>query len=108
MKRRKYSQDFKEQVKKEAMETGNCSLVARRHELSSSLVARWVRELKNGKNHNTENKVEVSFKEITKENQDLSQENEHLKKILGDKDLEIEILKDLIKKKNPHLLKKLK
>jgi transposase len=38
----------------------------------------------------------------------LSQENEQLKKMLGDKELEIAILKDLIKKKNPHLLTKLK
>ncbi|NUN88191.1 transposase, partial [Coprococcus comes] len=38
----------------------------------------------------------------------LSNENDQLKKLLGEKDLEIAILRDLIKKKNPHLLKKLK
>ena len=44
-----------------------------------------------------------------KENQQLYQENDQLKKMLGDKELEIAmILKDLIKKKNPHLLTKLK
>ncbi|BAF58900.1 hypothetical protein PTH_0719 [Pelotomaculum thermopropionicum SI] len=30
-------------------------------------------------------------------------ENEKLKKLLGEKELEIEILRDLLKKTNPHL-----
>jgi hypothetical protein len=38
----------------------------------------------------------------------LSQENDQLKKLLGEQALEIAILCDLIKKKNPHLLKKWK
>lgn len=38
-------------------------------------------------------------KEIT----GITQENDTLKKILGEKDLEIAILKDLIKKANPQL-----
>ncbi|WP_374724238.1 hypothetical protein [Calidifontibacillus erzurumensis] len=39
---------------------------------------------------------------------ELAKENEKLKTLLGEKDLEIAILRDLIKKKNPHLLKNLK
>lgn len=42
------------------------------------------------------------------ETKKLSQENDHLKRLLGEKDLEIAILRDLVKKKNPHLLTKLK
>lgn len=38
----------------------------------------------------------------------LVKENDQLKRLLGEKDLEIAILRDLIKKKNPHLLKSLK
>jgi len=34
--------------------------------------------------------------------------NNQLKKLLGEKDLEIAILRDLLKKANPYLLKKLK
>jgi transposase len=45
--------------------------------------------------------LDLDTKELTKE-------NEKLKTRLGEKDLEIAILRDLIKKKNPHLLKKLK
>ena len=38
----------------------------------------------------------------------LEEENDQLKKLLGEKDLEISILRDVLKKKNPHLLKRLK
>lgn len=110
MTRKKYSVDFKQQVIQEALETGNFSVVARRHDLSASMVSRWVREHKKGKhqpgNGNTRSSINIDH--VTKENQLLFRENEQLKKLLGDKDLEIAILRDLIKKKNPHLLTKLK
>ncbi|PTY92164.1 transposase, partial [Heyndrickxia sporothermodurans] len=49
MKRTKHSKDFKLQVVKEATETGNNSLVARRYELNPNMVSRWIREYKDGK-----------------------------------------------------------
>lgn len=39
---RKHSDEFKKQVVKEALETGNSSLVGRKHNISPSIVARWV------------------------------------------------------------------
>ena len=39
---------------------------------------------------------------------ELSKENDQLKKLLGEKNIEIAILRDLIKMKNLHLLKNLK
>ncbi len=104
MKRTKHPQEFKVQVCKEAIETGNAALVARRYELSSNMVNRWVKEYKEGKYADIISTVGTSPIETKK----LSQENDQLKKLLGEKDLEIAILRDLIKKKNPHLLKNLK
>ncbi|ASS90019.1 transposase [Aeribacillus pallidus] len=103
MTRTKHSKEFKLQVIKEAQETGNNSLVARRYELNSNMVSRWVREYKDGKYGDVDVTVlpDLDPKEISKE-------NEKLKILLGEKDLEIAILRDMIKKKNPHLLKKLK
>ena len=93
------------------MKTGNSALVARRYELSGSLVALWVREFKSGK-YSTGSNNELNFKDLTRENlqlyQEIYQENDQLKKMLGDKELEIAVLKNLIKKKNSHLLTKLK
>ena len=103
MKRKKHSKDFKIQVVKEALETGNKTLVARRYELNANMFCRWVREYKDGKFGD----VDVSTVPDL-DTKKLSEENEQLKKLLGKKDLEIAILRDMVKKKNPHLLKKLK
>jgi transposase len=103
MKRTRHSKDFKLQVIKEAQETGKSTVVARRYDLNAKMVARWVREYKEGKFGDLD--VSVLPDLDTKE---LAKENEKLKTLLGEKDLEIAILRDLIKKKNPHLLKNLK
>lgn len=104
MKRTRHSKEFKIQVCKEAIETGNTSLVARRYELSANMVHRWVKEYKDGKFDDVTRAVD----HVPLETKKLSQENDQLEKLLGEKDLEIAILRDLIKKKNPHLLNKLK
>lgn len=103
MKRIKHSKDFKLQVIKEAQETGKITLVARRYELNPNMVSRWIREYKEGKFGDMDVAVLPDL-----DSQELSKENEKLKILLGEKDLEIAILRDLIKKKNPHLLKNLK
>lgn len=103
MTRTRHSKEFKLQVVKEATETGNKSLVARRYNLNANMVSRWCTEYKNGQYGDVDVAVlpDLDAKEMSKE-------NEKLKILLGEKDLEIAILRDLIKKKNPHLLKNLK
>jgi transposase len=49
MQRKRYTEEFKQQVIKEAMETGNSAVAARRYELNTNMTARWVREFKRGK-----------------------------------------------------------
>lgn len=99
MQRKKYSQEFKKQVVKESLEVGNTAIVARKHDLSANMVSRWVREHKNQNNigfspvHAT-----GSYNQSAKA---LESENEQLKKLLGEKDLEIAILRDLVKKTTP-------
>jgi transposase len=44
MERRKFSAEFKQQVVRECLETGNISVVARRHDLRPNLVRKWVRQ----------------------------------------------------------------
>ncbi|WCL61240.1 transposase [Bacillus subtilis] len=105
MQRRKHSAEFKQQVVQEAIETGNKALVARRHELSPNLVSKWVKAFqeKGNLDHSGIQDI-VSLSGIKQ----LEEENDQLKKLLGEKDLEISILRDVLKKKNPHLLKRLK
>ncbi|MED4600045.1 transposase [Paenibacillus validus] len=109
MQRKQYSPELKEKIILEAIEVGSPTLVARKYEINANMLGRWVRKYKEGKKTSSiPEEHSVSVSEITMENRQLSQENEQLKKLLGEKDLEIAILRDLIKKKNPHLLTKLK
>jgi transposase len=109
--RRRHSLETKLRVVKEALETGNVSVVARRYDLSSSLASKWVRQYKRygeaafSTNSNGRSSTQqISYSE--QEYRQLESENERLKKILGEKDLEVAILKDLAKKQNPPWLKK--
>ncbi|AFV12604.1 transposase [Thermacetogenium phaeum DSM 12270] len=101
MNRKQYSPEMKMQIVKETLETGNASIVARRHDIAPSLVARWARCYKRYGTFYPQKEVPGTngscippdYKKITKE-------NEQLKKLLGEKDLEIAILRDLLKKTN--------
>jgi transposase len=107
MKRKRYSQDFRMQVVKEALETGNASLVARRYEIHNGVVNRWVREYQDQSGSSTTNNLSEPL-QTKAELKKITQENDQLKKLLGEKELEIQILRDLLKKTNPHSLTKLK
>jgi len=105
MKRRKHPPEFKLKVVKEAIEIGNCSLAARKYNLSKGLVSKWVRTYKNaGEQNFLEGKTSTDTNTYSsQEYKEMAKENEKLKKLLGEKELEIEILRDLLKKTNPHL-----
>ena len=92
----RYSAEYKQQIVKEVMETGNATLVARKHDLVAGTVTRWVRESKQ-----SNNPIVSSNYSNNKDSNSLSKENDQLKKLLGEKDLEIAILRDLLKKTNP-------
>ncbi|WP_094545532.1 transposase [Petroclostridium xylanilyticum] len=106
MQRKKYTAEFKAQVIKEALETGNNSVVARRYELNSNMVSRWVREAKNNSPIGLGGSIEQLHGSL--EAKQAAVENEQFKKLLGEKELENQILRDLLKKTNPHALKRLK
>jgi transposase-like protein len=96
-KRKKYTQEFKDSIIKAAIETGNMALVARQNSLSKELVYKWVRQSKESSRDSKANIKKLVDNSSVKI---LEAENETLKKLLGEKDLEIAILKDLLKKTN--------
>lgn len=109
MRGRSYTKELKEEIIREVKEVGNVSLVARRHGISKSTIFTWIKE--------SNNKEEIKIKpgrkalvegekELENELNEVTKENDQLKKLLGEKDLEIAILKDLIKKSNPQLKKR--
>ncbi|WP_372814814.1 transposase [Paenibacillus sp.] len=103
MQRKSYSIEFKQQLIQEALEAGNASQVARRHGIDGKMLSRWIRQSKqtSWKNASPESKKVAAYTPTPKEFQALEQENDNLKKLLGEKDLEIAILRDLVKKVNP-------
>lgn len=93
------------QIVKEAIETGNASIVARRHDIAPSLVARWTRYHKQyGTFYQLKGAPGTNGTGNPPDYKRIAEENEQLKKLLGEKDLEIAILRDLLKKTNPPLL----
>lgn len=108
MTRKTYAPEFRAQVVKEALETGNSALVARRHNMNENIVNRWVREHKHGKKpkpgKGALERIATGQTQTSEEVRSLATDNEKLKKLLGEKELEIEILRDLVKKLHPHLM----
>lgn len=93
-------------IVQECLETSNCAVVARRYGIASNIVNRWTRNYKKYgeaafKGSSTATSTNEPFH--PGEYKKALSENEKLKKLLGEKELEIEILKDLLKKINPHL-----
>lgn len=103
MKGQRYTKEFKEMVVQEANETNDVAQVARRHELSPKTIYRWKSEMAHKAWEVTEPsaKKTVAYTPTSQEFKQLENENGQLKKLLGEKDLEIAILRDLIKKTQP-------
>lgn len=110
MERRNFSLQVKQQIVKECQETGNVSLVCRKHELNPNMVRRWVKQAAEnggklpGKNKGVATHVTPEeLRALNAERDELASENEKMKKALGEQALEIAVLRDLIKKGSPHL-----
>ncbi|UOQ92638.1 transposase [Halobacillus shinanisalinarum] len=87
MKRNQYTIALKQQVFKEAEETANKSLVTRLYKLSANMVDHWCQEFHKGK------LGDVSLDQVDSiDTKHLAEEIGHLKKLLGEKDLEIDVL----------------
>ncbi|UNO48276.1 hypothetical protein ACOALA_05895 [Alicyclobacillus acidoterrestris] len=83
--------------------------VARKHEIRANVVNRWVSLYKNGgfsigkTGTGSTNITTDEYQQLVAENKELEKTNEQLKRTLGEQALEVSILRDLLKKANPHL-----
>jgi transposase-like protein len=89
-----YPDEIKEQVLKEVEETGNVALVARNHGIPSTTINTWISKKNLSSVKSSRGPISSNFNSnnYTKE---IEKENDKLKKLLGEKDLEIAILNDL-------------
>mgnify|MGYP006293391515 CR=1 FL=1 len=102
MGKRTYSDELKQQIIKECREIGNTALVARRHNISSNTVYTWLKKAKeNGSIKSLPEDKEKQLKEFKKRTSKLSSENDQLKRILAEKELELAVLRDLRDQMDP-------
>jgi len=103
MNRQRYPKTLKEQLVREVQEVGNAVPVAKRHGINLKTLYRWIHESK----YKAWDVAADDAKKIApyvpspQEFRQIEKENDQLKKILGEKDLEIAILRDLVKKARP-------
>ena len=86
MSRQTYSPEFKQQVLQEVQDTHNATIVARRHQVSPSMIRRWTREARQsaGESQGVPSLVE---------------ENTQLKRLVIERDWQIVVLQDALRKK---------
>lgn len=102
MSKKGFDDEFKEKVVKECQETGNVAMVARRYEISPNTVRTWVRRYQErGTVKPMPQSKEKRLKALENQLKEVSQENDQLKRLLAEKELEVSILKDLRDAENP-------
>ncbi len=92
--KRKYSEEERARIVNEALEYGSNILIAKKYELNADLLSRWL-------NNYRRYGVTIMPKEpkIKKIIPNYKKEYEKMKKMIDDKDLEIEVLRELLEKK---------
>ena len=98
----KYSDELKEQIIRECQEVGNVALVARRYEISANTIHTWIKRYRERGTAKTLKKN--GFKNLNVMSEQLkrvSTENDQLKRLLAEKELELAILRELRDRINP-------
>jgi transposase-like protein len=99
---KRYSDEYKERVLAECTEVGNVALVARRHEISKNTIYTWINaRRKNGTGKALPKAKEQRNSEMEKRLRSISVENDQLKRLLAEKELELAILRELRDTVNP-------
>ena len=100
---RKYTDEFKEQIIRECQETGNVALVARRHEISPNTIHTWLSKYrKHGSVKSLPREEIARTKALEQRLKEVSKENDQLKRLLAEKELELAILREIRDLQNPH------
>lgn len=102
MKKKDYTQEFKDQLLKECQEVGNVALVARRHNISANTIHTWRHKVrKTGSTKPLPSDQVQRIKELESRIENVSTENSMLKRIIADKELKIAIMEEVRDSENP-------
>ncbi len=102
MKKRDYTQEFKEQVLRECQEVGNVAVVARRHNISANTIHTWRRKVRQvGSTKPLPADEAKRIRELEARLGKISTENDRLKRIVAEKELQITIMEEVRDSENP-------
>ncbi len=97
-----FSTEFKEQLVSEYQEVGNVALVARRHNLAPSTVSAWIKKgRKEGSVSPLPRDTMVRMRVLRGTLENVSKENDSLKRQLAEQNLQISILEEARDSVNP-------
>jgi len=97
-----YTDEFKKQVLAEVDQVGNVALVARRYQISENTIYTWIAKRRRNGSVSALPKAKVKrLKELEERLKQVSIENERLKRLLAEKELELAILRELKERVNP-------
>ena len=100
--KRDYTQEFKEQILRECQEVGNVAVVARRHNISPNTIHTWRRKARRTGSTTPLPADDVKrIKELEARLAKISTENDRLKRIVAEKELQITIMEEVRDLKNP-------
>ena len=92
------------QVVEEAMDRGNIALTARKHGLSPYSLYKWMKEYREEVEMTMSKKKNMGqLGSVPQTAEGWKEKYDHAAKLLGEKELEIAILRDLVKKNHPHI-----
>ena len=102
MTRKDYTQEFKEQILRECQEVGNVPVVARRHNISPNTIHTWRRKVKKTGSTTPLPTDDVKrIRELEARLEKIGTENDRLKRIVAEKELQITIMEEVRDLKNP-------
>jgi len=100
--RKDYTQEFKEQILRECQEVGNVAVVARRHNISPNTIHTWGRKVKKTGSTTPLPTDDVKrIRELEARLEKIGTENDRLKRIVAEKELQITIMEEMRDLKNP-------
>jgi len=91
---------YKNQAVQEALSGVKTSVLAKKYQVSTKTISRWVRDFQKDQDPNIPD-VELVVDPTLSRLQELEKKYEQAMKLLGEKQLEVEVLTQLVKKNNP-------
>ncbi|MCE5169383.1 transposase [Paenibacillus profundus] len=91
------------QVVEEALDRGNVALTARKRGISPYSLYKWVKQYRDEVEMTMSKKKKIDNLSPPQTTEEWKEKYDQAAKLLGEKEMEIAILRELVKKKHPHI-----